>query len=473
MPLQLTQSSRLEDVYKTISAGPLLLIKEFKAFYSPEPSKVRGSDRFERMIMDLGRAFGGLHYKALFMGHKGVGKSTELTGILERVKDQYSPIRFEVDQEFDPLAFQPFDILLWMISEMVQKTAKPIAEGGAGIKPSDSLLRHLWDWFATEEDTTKRATQFGAEVSAGIGVDKDSWWAKILGLFASTKGEYKFASVREEKKTKYRLSQLSSLIDIANRLLDECNAALHKSCKKEWILIGENFDKEGIPQNQIENFFITYANVFRSLRAHMIFNVPIALGYSEKAGQLPVPADRRIIVPDVPVYKRENQYPPDEKGRAAARAVLEARVSPQLFAPGQMERLVVASGGNPRDLFSLVAISSDKALIRKKKSIEKPEADEAISELRISEFKRRLGSSPYDPAEISYDKKAERLLTIYRQEPKSDIPDAVLFSLLRSRAIQEFNGERWFGVHPMVVDILAEQGEIPRTQGEPVPGGTI
>jgi hypothetical protein len=28
---------------------------------------------------------------------------------------------------------------------------------------------------------------------------------------------------------------------------------------------------------------------------------------------------------------------------------------------------------------------------------------------------------------------------------------------LNARSIQEFNGQRWFGVHPLVVDILVGQ----------------
>ena len=51
------------------------------------------------------------------------------------------------------------------------------------------------------------------------------------------------------------------------------------------------------------------------------------------------------------------------------------------------------------------------------------------------------------------------------------MPDPVLYALLRSRAVQEFNGERWFGIHPLVVDILAKQNKIPPAAGR-IPGGT-
>jgi hypothetical protein len=43
---------------------------------------------------------------------------------------------------------------------------------------------------------------------------------------------------------------------------------------------------------------------------------------------------------------------------------------------------------------------------------------------------------------------------------------------MRARAVQEFNGERWFGVHPLVVDILYRQGRITAEENGVVPGGT-
>jgi hypothetical protein len=79
---------------------------------------------------------------------------------------------------------------------------------------------------------------------------------------------------------------------------------------------------------------------------------------------------------------------------------------------------------------------------------------------------------PYDAAQLTYKQKAERLVAIYHQDPDYDVPDPVLYSLLNARAVQEFDGERWFGVHPLVVDILKAQGRLEAPEGGKVPGGT-
>ena len=81
----------------------------------------------------------------------------------------------------------------------------------------------------------------------------------------------------------------------------------------------------------------------------------------------------------------------------------------------------------------------------------------------------KLGQSPYDIAEQTpYSEKSKRLVDVYNRTPDHDVPDPILYSLLRGRAIQEFNGEGWFGVHPLVVDILKEQGHLKPQD----PGGT-
>ena len=155
---------------------------------------------------------------------------------------------------------------------------------------------------------------------------------------------------------------------------------------------------------------------------------------------MPCPGERSHIVPDTPVFDREHKE--FRAGRAALQEILEARVSPKLFGPGQMKRLIVASGGNLRDLFRMVSQAADSALLRPaaKGKIGKADADRAINELR-TDYTRKLGVGPYDAAELTYAQKAERLVAVYNQVPDYDVPDPVLYSLLNARAVQEFNGK--------------------------------
>jgi hypothetical protein len=255
------------------------------------------------------------------------------------------------------------------------------------------------------------------------------------------------------------------LIELANRLLDECNQLLREAVGKEWLFIGEDFDKPGIPLSQVEDLFLTYANIFKDLRTHLIFTIPVTLGYSQQATQLPFASDRLVSLPDTPVFQPDHS--PHVAGQDALRTVLDARLAYDLFEDDQMRRLIVASGGNLRDLFALVTQAADNALLQEPpgQKIGPADATSAINSLRL-EYTRRLGHSPHDRERILYEEKAKRLVAIHRSDPDAVIPDAVLYALLRSRAVQEFNGKGWFGVHPLVVDILRSQGRLsPQEEG--------
>lgn len=460
----LKPATALDDVYKTLSPEPLTRPDEFNAFYRPDVNVVRGSDVVSRLRLGLARAFGGLHFKAFLMGHSGVGKSTELTRLRREINEQYNVIRFSATGELDPANFKPFDVLLLMMAEVAGRTARSIDDGGAGRTPPEQRLQEIWDWFATETKTNTQATGIGAQITAGAGITPDSLWGKMLGLFANLKGEMKYSADRKTEVVEYRLNRLSSLIDLANRLLDDCNDLLRAATGKEWLFLGEDFDKPGIPAAQVKGLFLTYANIFRDLRTHLIFTIPIALGYSGQAVELPFANDRVFSIPDNPVF--DSNHKPHHVGRNAIRAVVEARVTPELFEADQLERLVVASGGNLRDLFSIVSQAADSAILRSSPKIGASDAESAVSNLR-SEYVRRLGESPFDEEPIPYDKKVHRLLSVYGGDQNSAVPDSVLYSLLRSRAIQEFNGERWYGVHPLVVDILKRQNHLQHS----APGG--
>src|SRR5713101_7943582 len=226
------RSTALEDLYKALSPEPLMTPEEVATFYRGEVNAVRGDDLVARFHLALTRAFGGLHYKAFLMGHPGVGKSTELTRLIHEVDDKYCAIRFSATSALDPASFKPFDVPLLMMAEVAEHTAKPKKQGGAGQKPSDTRLKEIWEWFATETKTFTETTRVSVEATAGAGVSGDSWWVKVLGLFANLKGEMKYAADRKKEIVEYRLSRLSTLIELANRLLDECNQLLRKAASK-------------------------------------------------------------------------------------------------------------------------------------------------------------------------------------------------------------------------------------------------
>ena len=257
---------------------------------------------------------------------------------------------------------------------------------------------------------------------------------------------------------------IDGLIKLVNRLLDQCNLLLRQEHNQEWLFLCEDFDKDGLSAQQIEKLFIEYGHIFPALNTHLIFNIPIALAYSDKGNSLRLGYS---LIYDTPVYWQDHTF--FEVGIAALEKLLDARVEPTLFAEGQKRRVLVASGGNLRDLFTIALKAGDHAALRPNHQgkIEAEDVTSAIAERRKF-YLDHLGISPNDPITLTYEAKAERLVNIYNLSPGSDVTDPIIHSLFRARAVLEFNGERWFGVHPLVVDILQRHGKLKTTKNRPV-----
>ena len=83
----------------------------------------------------------------------------------------------------------------------------------------------------------------------------------------------------------------------------------------------------------------------------------------------------------------------------------------------------------------------------------------AIGRLR-DEYRSRLGESPYNPYKVAYEEQRKALMEIYGVAPESNIRDEALLSLLATGAVlQLLNGEERYMVHPLIVDVLREQGQ--------------
>jgi|ERR1039458_249925 hypothetical protein len=453
----------LDHLYLTLRPEPLIGKEEFASYYRSQVNEVRGEDTAAGLWLKLRQAYGTLPFRAFLMGHPGVGKSTEITRLLEHVEDQYVGVRLSVSAELNPASFKVFDVLLLMLARLAERADQMNAIPLEGILPAQ-LLSDIQQWFGTEQITRTGTRTIGAEAEAGAGVKGGSPWAALLGLFASAKAEMKYAAERKTQTVEYRLQRLPDLVDYCNRLIHVCDQTLREKTGKEWLLVVEDLDKTVISPPQLQELFLQYGNVFQDLRVNMIFTIPVWLAYSSEANRLPL---KRYTIHDTPVY--DQQHNPHESGRAAVQAVLEARVSPSLFAEDQMTRLIVASGGNLRDLFELVLDAGEGARLRNPlaRVIGPDDARAAIAKMRW-EYLRRLGQSPYDLNPITYPQKLERLLAVYNGASANDVPDPVLYSLLRSRAVEEFNGNGWYGVHPLVVDILKDQQHLKPQD----PGGT-
>jgi hypothetical protein len=275
-----------------------------------------------------------------------------------------------------------------------------------------------------------------------------------LKLIARVKATLKLSRQRTEKVAEYSFSALSDLVQVVNRVFNECNGYLRKERKQEWILAIEDFEKLGVDPEQLRQLFIDNALLFEQLQVHLLFVIPVGLAYTEEAERMPFGRDSQFIIPDIAVFDRAHEV--DEKGVAALLEVIYRRASRELLDEDLARRVALASGGNIRDLFDLLRRAALSAEVRGRTAIQQDDAMEAVNAMR-QDYAARLGENPFDKAaSIPLEAKLAKLEAIYKGDPQAQIPDKLLYVLLRQRIVLQFNGAGWYGVHPLIVDKLKE-----------------
>lgn len=453
MSRTLPKAETLNDLFVTLSPKPLMSLQELDSYYVGDLRDVRGRDVVGELRVGLQRPAGAGDYKAFLSGRTGCGKSTEITRLAEEVASQYLVVRFEVTDQLDALNFQPFDVLLIIVDSVLEHLSQ--LDFPTGGRPDPRTAARVAAWFGEKTVTTEVGSQASLSLEAGVGASEESLLAKVISVFAKLKGEARFAASRKTEVVQTQLNRLDELVEAVNAFLVQTNAALDSLNGSRLLVVGEGFDKNRIPRKTVTDFFVTYANVLEQLRCSLILNLPLDLLFSPDSVRL-APFDRVVMV-DVPVYRRLNPgWGPHESGRAGLARVLEERMDLRLFEEGQCERAIVASGGSLRTLFRIVVSAATKALVRKAERIGAADVTNALEELRI-EFQGRLGEDPDEPETLTYEVKIGRLKEIYDDSNVAERRDLVLQSLVRTDSVLEYNGTQWFGLHPVVVEILKRQ----------------
>lgn len=410
------------------------------------------------LALRLGQEPGAYH--AFVYGHRGCGKSTELTRLILKVAPQgdgpgYVGFRVSASNELPPGGFKPLDILLLIMARLAEEVDR------RGNAPSEEVVARIWKWFSIEHQTATTNRAGSVSLSAGGGIDAKSIWASLIGLFGEIRGELKLATQETIERQAYSLRRLSTLIAVLNEFLVECERTLPTGQK--WLLIFEDFDKIA-NHRVIDELFVDHGGAFQQLKVPAIFTIPASVAYAKNVS-LPFEA---LPLYDTPVCDRAHQ--PISEGRLAMRTMLAKRVDLAKFADEhQLNRLIVASGGSPRDLFDMTSEAAESAILRHRDNIIQEDVSYAIARQRRQTY-LRLGEDPFEDPKVTADQKLKKLAEIYQEPAKKGLPDHITYSLLSGRLLQEFNTDGWFGVPPLVVDILVEMGTLPTgTPGGPLP----
>ena len=439
--LRTTPATTLAEIPQTLQPEALQTAEELKAFYQVKIQEVRGIDRTGQLRLCLEDAHvAQLPFKAFLLGHPGVGKTTELSKLLLEQEHRFRPLRLNVTSELNPGTLRYYDVLLLILIRLVEDVSKPSVIGFEDTDLSN-MLADVRDHLATK--WTKHLRVEAAEFGAGLTTPF------LLKLF----GNIKQGRTRERSSEDYELSLVSELVDLMNSVLQESNRLLKKHQNgRELVIVLEDLEKIGLAVPALKELFMGLRPSLQGLDAHFIVVIPIWLKYSEDAPIILPPNFHSFVIPDIAVYQKDHKK--DESVIDALKAVVKARANEALFADDVLERFCIASGGNLRDLFALIRNAMLSARLRFSNTISIEDADGAVASLR-NEYKQLLGSTGQDDAETSLIDKLDRLVALYqRQDPTVEVPNRVLYLLLRQRCALQYNG--WIGVHPLIVDLLID-----------------
>lgn len=472
--LQIEPAQRLSDVYRTMSPQPLRTAAELEHLYEPSINQARGADLAESIALELNRQHGSDWYKLFFYGSRGSGKSTEMSRLLQKVEDNFRGVRIDVRQELNPVEFQPHEILITIALAFVKATADLIQETNGQVDLDPMAFYKIESWFEQTEyiATTSRERSSGAEVSGAAVLPFLRLFEKLgLSVSGSMKANY---ATREEVKAKRR-THYSDLIGAVNSLIATCNEMLVNCTDKEleWVVLLEDLDK-ATPLPVLSTLIYDNSHIFSDIETHFICNLPLGLLSGRSVDGTDIPFRTMY---DTPVYT-EN-YSVHVVGRQSIEHALAHRINLDLFSAGQVNRLVVASGGSLRHLFEMTVRAADHASLRLVETenqddtgqIVETDITKAIQQER-QDFRLALGEDISGQSGVTREQKRDRLEEIYNRKPGHSTPDAVMNELLKSKAVQSFNGSGRYAVHPIVVDLLYEDKVIGDGL-EKVPGGLI
>ena len=377
-------------------------------------------------------------------GHKGCGKSTELMR-LQAALESDSPNYFVVFCDVYPtLDLNDVDFPDLLI-ELVRQVAEQLRNrAGVELKPSypKECIERI-----------KKFLQSDVELqSVEVGTDL----AKITGMIKNSPDARR--KVREALEP-----HTDSLLRAANDVIGQAALQLVKQGYAGIVLLVDNLDKMPIRPKENSNcdtaeyLFINRSAQMTALECHVVYTIPLSLAYSHQeqfiktqyGGHLPLVPATKITSPPPASAQFDAGI---EKFREIVRKRLDqAEVSMAEAFKGErvLTELIMLSGGQPTELMTIVRegiISSGLPITSAALDRARKEGQREYARILLAEHLDIIGEIAKQGA---YERKAET--------------EEAFRQLLNSRAVLQYvNDSEWYGLNPMVAELIAAREAGPR-----------
>ncbi|CAN2042105.1 Orc1-like AAA ATPase domain-containing protein [Candidatus Magnetomoraceae bacterium gMMP-15] len=385
----------------------------------------------------------------LFYGHRGCGKSTELNKLVEELGDEFFTVSFSVVQEMNHVSARADDLIL-VIAERILHSAL-----SAKLELKQSLIEPVLEYFKecviTSENNQRIYGKLETEAKAKGAVPF------LLKLLLRFKGEIKYDTYSKHSTVATIRKRPADLLENTNTLIEAVQSSLNKQNKRLLIIV-EDLDK--LDLKQAREIYVNQSRLLTGIIANIIYTIPVFLFHSPDADAFRHNFSKIVALPMIKVRESDGKQ---SKGLEIIKQILYKRIDEKLIDEEAVNILIQKTGGVLRHVFEVIYSAIDmtiEIIPLTKKHIE-------YGLLQIRKNFWQQVSMPFEPVPggpKSVNELYDRL-TEYAQDQKKGIKiqpltDPINQILLKSCALVEYNGEGWFGVHPLIIDNLKEMGKI-------------
>ena len=426
MSQELLESFR--EAYRNLELQPLIeqkALDKFRVEYGGETIA-----ELEQLVEDSPSSDG----KIIFTGHRGCGKSTLLAEFSRQLKERYFVISFSISDTIEMSDVNHINILFAIAVNLMWEAE------ARRVEISQSTKDALYKWFGTRTRTEETSLQ--GEASTGF------------DFFKLIKTKLKIDStIRYELKQEFE-RKISDLVARIN----EIAALIQVAVNQDVLVIIDDLDK--LDLGRVNDIYRDNIKALCLPNFRIIYTIPIAVLRDKFLRPLieTETNDQIVVMPVVKIFAKGDNRRADAQPLAdkvdVLCDILQKRIPDNILDRKSAEKIVIYSGGVLRELIRIAneCCRICLRLIRrhpdKDVAINDDILDQAINNIR-NDFAIPLGKVDY-----------EILQTVYNDFMPEDPKDPEFLGLLHGLSVLEYrNRQNWYDVHPIVVELLQEQGK--------------
>jgi hypothetical protein len=305
--------------------------------------------------------------KLLFVGHRGSGKTSELTYLATRLDATHLTVPVPLLTIFRSPTISHTEVIFAILLRMLK-----VASDTEAVAPG--LLQRAWDGLFDPVYQFLKLRLFGE--GAMLPADKEASLTLRLNLLA---GDIE-ARLGAESYTRDQVKE--RFAGLVGDLLDKISLItllLEKDLRKKLLLVVEDLDK--FDPLDTRALFKGHSGTLISPAPNIIYTFPVAMRYTNDFIEIRKNFDDFYQLPNLSLHHRNQTR--DENGWRSARQILTRRADEKaLFETGVVDELVRLSGGHVQTLLQLARQSVLHTVVAGLDRVQQTQVRQSADEVR-------------------------------------------------------------------------------------------